>query len=164
MLDRYRFREFFATRQKWMEMEVIIVSSQQIEYQDPPSLLLFQLQATSKRPKEVLPTAVEYSKLLRPINVASFLHHLPSELGSYLSKHLLELHKIYLRPKETLVEDIARRYKDLVMWGEPNSAKVLAEHEGISIRTMHSRFMNARKRGLLQSPGKGIRFNFKQYL
>ena len=63
-----------------------------------------------------------------------------------------------LSPKETLVEDAARKYLDLVSWGEPNSAKVLAEAEGIPIRTMHSRLMNARKKGFLESPGSGFRY------
>lgn len=158
MLDRYRLREFFATRQKWMEVEVIIVSAQQNEYQRPPDLLLFHLQAPSKRPKVVLSQSVENAKLLKPINVASFRRYLPSDLGSFLSNHLLELHKVFLKPQETLVEDAAKRYQDLVDWGEPNSAKVLAEAEGISIRTMHSRLMNARKKGILESPGSGFRF------
>ena len=161
MLDRYRLREFFATRQKWMEVELTIVSAQQNEYQRPPELLLFNFQAPSERPKEVLPQSVEKAKSLRPINVATFRHNLPSELGSLISNHLLELHKVYLTPQETLVEDAAKRYQDLVAWGEPNSAKVLAESAGISIRTMHSRLMNARKKGLLESPGTGFRFNTK---
>ena len=157
MIDKYRLREFFATRQRWLEMEVVIVSSQQNDPQTPPNLLSFHLQASSKRPKEVLPLSIENAKALKPIDVPSFRHRLPSDLGSLLSNHLLELHKIYLKPGETLVEDAAQRYLDLVAWGEPNSAKVLAEAEEISIRTMHSRLMNARKKGILESPGSGFR-------
>jgi len=157
MIDKYRLREFFATRQRWLEMEVVIVSSQQNDPQTPPNLLSFHLQASSKRPKEVLPLSIENAKALKRIEVPSFRHRLPSDLGSLLSNHLLELHKIYLKPGETLVEDAAQRYLDLVAWGEPNSAKVLAEAEEISIRTMHSRLMNARKKGILESPGSGFR-------
>jgi len=157
MIDKYRLREFFATRQRWLEMEVVIVSSQQNDPQTPPNLLSFHLQASSKRPKEVLPLSIENAKALKRIEVPSFRHRLPSDLGSLLSNHLLELHKIYLKPGETLVEDAAQRYLDLVAWGEPNSAKVLAEAEEISIRTMHSRLMNARKKGILDSPGSGFR-------
>jgi hypothetical protein len=157
MIDKYRLREFFATRQRWLEMEVVIVSSQQNDPQTPPNLLSFHLQASSKRPKEVLPLSIESAKALKRIEVPSFRHRLPSDLGSLLSNHLLELHKIYLKPGETLVEDAAQRYLDLVAWGEPNSAKVLAEAEKISIRTMHSRLLNARKKGILDSPGSGFR-------
>jgi predicted HTH transcriptional regulator len=89
----------------------------------------------------------------------SFRQEVSSELGSLLSNHIIELQKTYLSPKETLVEDAAKRYLDLIAWGEPNSAKVLAEAEGISIRTIHSRLMNARKKGILESPGSGFRFN-----
>ena len=158
LIDRYRLREVFGTRQKWEEMELIIVSSQQMEYKKPPQLLLFQVQGGTKRPKDALPHAVELSKSLKPILVPDFRQELPTNLGNMLSNHLVELQKTYLSPQETLVEDAARKYLDLVSWGEPNSAKVLAEAEGISIRTMHSRLMNARKKGFLESPGSGFRF------
>ena len=158
LIDKFRVREFFGTRQKWEEMELLIVSSQQSEYKRPPQLLLFQVQGGSKRPKDVLPYAVELSKSLKPIVVADFRQEMPTEFGNMLSNHLVELQKTYLSPKETLVEDAARKYLDLVSWGEPNSAKVLAEAEGIPIRTMHSRLMNARKKGFLESPGSGFRF------
>lgn len=158
-MDKYRVREFFGTRHKWADLEVIIVSSQQVEYKKSPQLLLFQIQAASKRSKGVLPNAIEQAKSLKPIEVMSFRQEVSSELGSLLSNHIIELQKTYLSPKETLVEDAAKRYLDLIAWGEPNSAKVLAEAEGISIRTIHSRLMNARKKGILESPGSGFRFN-----
>jgi hypothetical protein len=158
LIDKYRVREFFGTRHKWADLEVIIVSSQQVGYKKPPQLLLFQVQGGSKRPKDVLQNAIELSKSLKPTMVADFRQELPTELGNILSSHLIELQKTYLTPQETLVEDAARRYLDLVSWGEANSAKVLAEAEGISIRTMHSRLMNARKKGFLESPGSGFRF------
>ena len=159
LMDKYRVREFFGTRHKWADLEVIIVSSQQVEYKKSPQLLLFQIQAASKRSKDVLPNAIEQAKSLKPIEVMSFRQEVSSELGSLLSNHIIELQKTYLSPKETLVEDAAKRYLDLIAWGEPNSAKVLAEAEGISIRTIHSRLMNARKKGILESPGSGFRFN-----
>ena len=158
LIDKYRLREFFGTRQKWEEMELIIVSSQQMEYKKPPELLLFQVQGGNKRPKDALPNAIELSKSLKAIMVVDFRQELSTELGNMLSNHLVELQKTYLSPQETLVEDAARKYLDLVSWGEPNSAKVLAEAEGIPIRTMHSRLMNARKKGFLESPGSGFRF------
>ncbi len=158
LIDKYRVREFFGTRHKWADLEVIIISSQQVEYKKPPQLLLFQILAASKRSKEVLPNAIEQAKSLKPIEVMSFRQEVSSELGSLLSNHIIELQKTYLSAKETLVEDAAQRYLDLIAWGEPNSAKVLAEAEGISIRTMHSRLMNARKKGILDSPGSGFRF------
>lgn len=159
LIETYRLREFFATSQRWAHTEVIIVSSQQLEYKDPPQLHLFQIQAGSNRPKETLPLAIEYAKALRPIVVKDFRHALPTGLGSLLSNHLVEIHKTYLATGQTLVEKTARRYTDLTTWGEANSAKVLAEEDEISIRTMHSRLMNARKKGLLESPGTGFRFN-----
>jgi hypothetical protein len=157
LIDKYRVREFFGTRHKWIDMEVIIVSAQQMEYKKPPKLLMFQVQAGSKRPKDVLPSAIEYAKTLIPIEVVDFRRKIPTELGNMLSNHLIELQKTYLSPQDTLVETAAKKYLDLVSWGEPNSAKVMSEAEGISIRTMHSRLMNARKKGILESPGAGFR-------
>ena len=157
LIDKYRVREFFGTRHKWVDREVIIVSAQQMDYKKPPKLLMFQIQAGSKRPKEVLPSAIEYSKTLTPINVVDFRREISTELGNMLSNHLIELQKTYLSPQDTLVETAAKKYLDLVSWGEPNSAKVMSEAEGISIRTMHSRLMNARKKGMLESPGSGFR-------
>lgn len=161
LTDTFLVREFFGTGHKWEEKELIIASSQQSENRRPPQLLLFQVQYGSKRPKDTLSNAVERSKSLKPIAVTDFRQEMPTKLGNMLSNHLVELQKTYLRPKETLVEDAARKYLDLVSWGEPNSAKVLSESEGISIRTMHSRLMNARKKGFLESPGSGFRLTGK---
>ena len=58
-----------------------------------------------------------------------------------------------LSPHETLVS----QYKLLLSWGESAAAKVLAEIEGVSVRTMHSRLRLARDKGLLDSPGSGAR-------
>ncbi len=139
-------------------MEVSIVSCQQPDYQSPPGLLLFQVHAASKRPKKVLPQAIEQAKYFLPIEILSFRGAIPTELGNFLTTHLLELQKIYLTAQGSVVETAAQKYADLVAWGEPSSAKVLAQAESISIRTMHSRLMNARKLGLLESPGAGFRF------
>ncbi len=159
LIDKCRVREFFGTRHEWADRDVIIVSAQQMKYKKPPKLLMFQIQAGSKWPKEVLPSAIECAKSLIPREVVDFRSEISTELGNMLSDHLIEVQKTYLSPQDTLVETAAKKYLDLVSWGEPNSAKVMSEAEGISIRTMHSRLMNARKKGLLESPGKGYRFN-----
>jgi hypothetical protein len=158
LIDKYRLRELFGTRHSWNKLEVSIVSCQQTDYKDPPELRLFQIHSASKRTKEVLPQAIEQARSFLPIKVLSFRGAIPTELGNLLTTHLLELQKIYSMSHESKVETAAQKYADLVAWGEPNSAKVLARAEGISIRTMHSRLMNARKKGLLESPGSGFRF------
>lgn len=158
LINKYRLREYFGTRHKWNQMEISIVSCQKPDYQDPPQLRLFQIHAASKRPKEVLPQAIEQARFFLPIEVLSFRGAIPTELGNLLTAHLLELQKIYPMSQESKVETAAQNYADLVAWGEPSSAKVLAQAEGISIRTMHSRLMNARKKGFLESPGSGFRF------
>lgn len=158
LINKYRLREFFGTQHRWNQVEVSIVSCQLTDYKDPPQLRLFQVHAASKRPKEVLPQAIEQARSFLPIDVLSFRGAIPTELGNLLTIHLLELQRIYSTAQVSVVETAAQNYAHLVAWGEPNSAKVLAQAEGISIRTMHSRLMNARKKGILESPGSGFRF------
>ncbi|MFM8448426.1 MAG: hypothetical protein ACKN92_09760 [Candidatus Nanopelagicaceae bacterium] len=156
--DIKRLREILATSYLWNGCQVVMVSSQLSEYQNPPSLLSVQFKASRETRKYSLDESIEQSRRNAPIDVVGFRHQLPSDLGNLFTKHLLEVQKIYLKPKATVVEDTARRYLDLISWGEPNSAKVLAEEGDIPLRTIHSRLMNARKKGLLDSPGIGFRF------
>ena len=157
--DIRRVREILATSYLWNGCQVVLASSQQNDYLSPPTLLSMQFKSKRVTRKYTLEEVIEQVKGFAPIEVASFRHNLPSDLGNIFTKHLLEVQKIYLKPKATVVEDTARRYLDLISWGEPNSAKVLAEVGGVPLRTIHSRLMNARKKGLLDSPGTGFRFS-----
>ena len=105
--------------------------------------------------KELLSLVAEYSPL-DPVGVRSTL---PMEQKQAMTWHILQV--LLNRPNATLSphETLASQYKLLLSWGESAAAKVLAEIEGISVRTMHSRLRLARDRGLLDSPGSGSRLN-----
>ena len=103
--------------------------------------------------EELIDVVAEYSPL-NPVEVRSTLS---IEQKKAMTWHLLQV--LYNRssssmsPHDTLVS----QYKLLISWGESAAAKVLAEIEGVSVRTMHSRLRLARDRGLLDSPGSGSR-------
>lgn len=103
--------------------------------------------------KELLSVVSEYSPL-DPVGVRSTL---PMEQKKAMTWHLLQIlfnrSNTSLSPHDTLVS----QYKLLISWGESAAAKVLAEMEGVGVRTMHSRLRLAREAGLLDSPGSGAR-------
>jgi hypothetical protein len=74
-----------------------------------------------------------------------------------MSMHLLLTQIDRSRHLESVVDEIVWRYSELVAWGEPSAAKLLANLLGVPIRTIHTRLRLARERGLLTSPGAGAR-------
>ena len=153
-----RIREVLATVYLWNETYLVITSRQQLGYLAPPELLSVQSYSSNERIKDLLYGAIEQTRRSKAIEVKEFRHNLPSEIGKFLTSHLSEVQKIYKTRKNTLVEQTASEYQDLIAWGEPNSAKILAMRESKPIKTIHSRLMNARKLGLIDSPGTGFRF------
>ena len=103
--------------------------------------------------EELIDLVSEYS----PLDAVAVRSTLPLEQKKAMTWHLIQvLHNrsgASLSPHDTLVS----QYKLLISWGESGAAKVLAEIEGVSVRTMHSRLRLARDRGLLDSPGSGAR-------
>jgi len=153
-----RVRDHLCTSYVWDDLQLSIVSAQQPEYDKPPRLLLFQFHSSKLHRTEELRDLITVAKKNDAIDVAKFRHKLSSDLGLYLSRHLLEVQRTYMKKYESLIEETAHRYLDLIAWGEPNSAKVLAEYFQIPIRTVHSRLRVARESRLLESPGAGFRF------
>ena len=103
--------------------------------------------------EEFLDLVSEYS-VLNPIEVRASLT-VPQK--SAMTFHLLQTHKHWPLNARSPLEVTAWRYLSLLAWGESAAAKVLAEEEGISVRTMHSRLRLAREKGFLDSPGSGAR-------
>lgn len=102
---------------------------------------------------EVLSLVNEYSSL-DAVSVRSTLN---VEQKQAMTWHLLQVHSnlrpIIQSPRETT----AWRYNSLLAWGESAAAKVMAEEDGVPVRTMHSRLRLARDKGFLDSPGSGAR-------
>lgn len=107
--------------------------------------------------EELIDVVAEYS----PIHAIEVRSTLSLEQKKAMTWHLLQV--LYNRlsssmsPHDTLVS----RYKLLLSWGESAAAKVLADIEGVSVRTIHSRLRLARDKGLLKSPGSGSRLNLE---
>ena len=103
--------------------------------------------------EELLEIVAEYLPL-NPVEVRSTLS---LEQKKAMTWHLLQT--LFNRSNSSLSphETLASQYKLLLSWGESAAAKVLAEIEGVSVRTMHSRLRIARDKGLLNSPGSGSR-------
>lgn len=60
-------------------------------------------------------------------------------------------------PTETITEATARLYFELTQWGETSAASVIAKLEGTSVVTIRNRLHAARRKGLLDKPGSGVR-------
>ena len=103
--------------------------------------------------EDVLDLVSEYS-YLDPIEVRATLT-LPQK--KVMTFHLLQTQKNWHLNARSPLEVTAWRYASLISWGESAAAKVLADEEGIPVRTMHSRLRLAREKGFLDSPGSGAR-------
>ena len=94
---------------------------------------------------------------LKPLNVLEVRENFPATDREVLSLHLLAAQSEQRRDFDSIVAEVAWRSVELVSWGEPSVAKLLAEEYGVPIRTMHSRLRLARERKLISSPGSGER-------
>jgi len=103
--------------------------------------------------KSILPL-LEKSKELAPIATRS---KLASDVRTCLTQHLLLVHSRDEKALESVIDDIAWRYVSLQGWGEPSTAKVLAEYLNVPVRTIHARLRLARDKGLIDAPGSGTR-------
>lgn len=103
--------------------------------------------------KSLLPL-LEKSKELAPIATRS---KWASEVRTCLTQHLLLVHSRDEKALESVIDDIAWRYVSLQGWGEPSTAKVLAEYLNVPVRTIHARLRLARDKGLIDAPGSGTR-------
>lgn len=153
-----RIREHLCTSYVWADMQISIVSAQHPDYIQPPELLLFQFHSSKLHREEELRDFISLARKNIGVQVSDFRHKLGSELGFHLTRHLLEVQKVYIKRQVSVTEETANRYRDLVAWGEPNSAKVLSQYWKIPIRTVHSRLRLAREAELLDAPGAGYRF------
>lgn len=110
-------------------------------------------QPLSSLKRDVLNLVAESS----PLDAVGVRSGLPFEQKRAMTWHLLQVLKQPEELPKSPAEGLAFQYTTLLSWGESAAAKVLADEESISVRTMHSRLRMARERGLLDSPGSGAR-------
>jgi hypothetical protein len=102
---------------------------------------------------------LEQTEGLDPLDPAKVRPSFKSNEREAISLHLLAAQNERGRQFESVIEEIAWRYVELINWGEASAAKVLAVEYNIPIRTMHTRLRLARDRKLISSPGVGARLN-----
>lgn len=99
------------------------------------------------------------AKHLSPISPIDARNALAVPDRAFVTQHLLIDQRINGVEFENVVEQAAVQFTQLTNWGEASAAKVLADHEGISVRTFHTRLRLARERKLINKPGSGERLN-----
>jgi len=153
-----RIREMYLSVHSYGRFQVCIISRQSRSIPDAPELLTFQFFAAGAINRRLATVEIENSRKLAAISVLELRTRISSELIQLISAHAVRVHQIYQGEYATLVESTASLYKKLTHWGETSAAKVIAEVENVPIRTIHSRLLNARKKGILDSPGAGFRY------
>lgn len=153
-----RVREMYLSVHTYGRFQVCIISRQSKSLPDAPELLAFQIYGSGAMNRRLAIYAIDSSRKLPSISVLELRGRINSELGQFISAHAVKVHEIYSGDYSTLVESTTSLYKKLTHWGETSAAKVISEVENVPIRTIHSRLLNARKKGILISPGSGFRF------
>jgi len=80
-----------------------------------------------------------------------------STWGSLMTKHILLVHAHLARDQGDIVAYTAWRYATLTAWGEASAARELSLDMRTSVHTIRTRLQLARERGILPSPGSGVR-------
>jgi len=80
-----------------------------------------------------------------------------STWGSLMTKHVLSVHAHLARDQSDIVAYTAWRYATLTAWGEASAARELSLDMKTSVHTIRTRLQLARERGILPSPGAGVR-------
>jgi hypothetical protein len=75
----------------------------------------------------------------------------------YFSEHLLLALDTVEIDFSTLTEKTVWLYENLIEWGESSPASLIAQHENAEVGAVRARLAQARLRGLLESPGHGVR-------
>jgi len=156
MLTLHRLRSHFLSVQQTSSFEIVIVS-RHLDASSQGELLLFSQEQHSRKRKFNPATHFDLVRSNEAINVAKLRNELPYTLTISLSRHLLHVLDAISPIQTSNVEKTIWQYSHLQQWGEPNSAKLIAEHAGISVRTVHSRLFQARQGGEIANPGKGQR-------
>ncbi len=156
MLTLHRLRSHFLSVQQTSSSEIVIVS-RHLDALWQGELLLFSLEQLSNKRRFNPATHFDLVRSNEAMSVAKLRNELPYGLTGSLSRHLLHVLDVIRPIQNSDVEKTIWQYNHLQMWGEPNSAKLIAEHAGISVRTVHARLFQARQGGELASPGKGQR-------
>ena len=151
-----RVRDLFATAHLVDDLCVQIVTRH--KSMEKIELLTFQVASPRYLNRQFLLEVLNKSRELRQTDPIVLRKSMNSSLGATLSAHILQFQMIFIQETDQALRT-AIRFQQLSSEGEASAAKLIAEWDGISVRTVHDRLFQARKRGLLAYPGTGRRVN-----
>lgn len=149
--------EFYASAWEISDGHLVIISSHPVRAF--PVLLHVGLWKSKISLSTFLKKLLEETKGLDPLDPSQVRRSFKSSEREAISLHLLAAQNERGRQFESVIEEIAWRYVELINWGEASAAKVLAVEYNIPTRTMHTRLRLARDRKLISSPGVGARLD-----
>ena len=151
-----RVRELFATAHLVDDLCVQIVTRH--KSMEKIELLTFQVASPRYLNRQFLLEVLNKSRELRQTDPILLRKSMNSRLRATLSTHILQSQMIFLEETDQALRT-AIRFQQLSSGGEASAAKLIAEWDGISVRTVHDRLFQARNRGLFAYPGTGKRIN-----
>lgn len=149
-----RVRDLFATAHLIDDLCVQIVTRH--KSMEKIELLTFQVASPRYLNRQFLLEVLSKSRELRQTDPNLLRKAVNSNLRTTLSAHILQSQVIFLQETDQVLRT-AIRFQQLSSGGEASAAKLIAEWDGISVRTVHDRLFQARKRGLQAYPGPGKR-------
>ena len=125
---------------------------------DRIELLLMQVVEYKGRNSQYLRNQARLLDGLQPLAAIELRSNFSSEWGAIMTQHILRVHEHLDRDDTDVISYTAWRYSTLTSWGESSAARELSLQLKIPVRTVQGRIRIARERGILASPGAGVRF------
>jgi hypothetical protein len=125
---------------------------------DRIGLLLMQVVEYKGKNSQYLRNQARLLDGLQPLDAIELRSNFSSEWGAIMTQHILGVHEHLDRDDTDVISYTAWRYSTLTSWGEASAARELSLQLKIPVRTVQGRIRIARERGILASPGAGVRF------
>jgi hypothetical protein len=124
---------------------------------DQINLLAFELLEVQGRVPSFLHKKLAQDPPPLALDPIGLRKNLSSAWGALMTEHLLQVHHRIDRDQSDVVAYTAWRYASLTAWAETSAVRELSLDLKISINTVRNRLQLARERGILTSPGSGVR-------
>ena len=125
---------------------------------DRIELLLVQIAEYKGKTSAYLRNQAPVPDGLQPLDAIELRSNFSSEWGAIMTQHIMRVHQHLDRDDADVITYTAWRYSTLTSWGEASAARELSLQLKIPVRTVQGRIRIARERGILASPGAGVRF------
>ena len=130
-----------------------------VSFPTPTGISLLFAAIVSRKSQSAIADMFAYTARLRrefidPRQTRLFLDR---KARRFFSEHLLLALDTLQVNFNTLTEKTVWQYENLIEWGESSPASLIAQHEKAEVGAIRARLAQARLRGLLESPGHGVR-------